>query len=77
MLAHVHSTGSVSSPGRLSQQASSPALSALKPLDSTNGAVFERKHSEGDKTIIDRVQELASRKSVTMAQIALAWMGQR
>ncbi|KAF8122913.1 NADP-dependent oxidoreductase domain-containing protein [Boletus edulis] len=46
-------------------------------VDSTKGTIFERKHSEADKTIINRVQELASRKNVTMAQIALAWIGQK
>jgi len=46
-------------------------------VDSTKGTVFERNPSEADKTIINRVQELASKKNVTMAQIALAWIGEK
>jgi len=44
---------------------------------STKGTVFERKLSEADETIVNRVEELANKKGVKMAQIALAWAGQK
>ena len=43
----------------------------------TEGTPFERKLSETDKTIITRVEELATKKGVKMGQIALAWVGQK
>ncbi|KAG6379482.1 NADP-dependent oxidoreductase domain-containing protein [Boletus reticuloceps] len=46
-------------------------------LHSSRGTMFEKKLSEGDKTIISRVEELANKKSVKMGQIALAWAGQK
>ncbi|KAI9458051.1 NADP-dependent oxidoreductase domain-containing protein [Boletus coccyginus] len=46
-------------------------------LASTKGTVFERGFSEADKTIVNRVEELAKKKGVKMAQIALAWVGQK
>ncbi|KAG8216283.1 NADP-dependent oxidoreductase domain-containing protein [Butyriboletus roseoflavus] len=41
------------------------------------GTKFEKKFSEADKTIINRVEELANKKGVKMGQIALAWVGQK
>ena len=41
------------------------------------GSKFERKFLEADKIIINRVEELAKKKGVKMAQIALAWVGQK
>ena len=46
-------------------------------LTSCKGSVLERKLSEADKIIIDRVEELAKKKGVKMVQIALAWVGQK
>ena len=46
-------------------------------VESTKGTIFERESSEGDKIIINRVEELAKKKGVKMAQIALAWVGQK
>lgn len=46
-------------------------------LGLTKGTVFERKPSEADRTVISRVEELAKKKGVKMAQIALAWIGQK
>ena len=43
----------------------------------TEGSPLERKPSEADKTIITRVEELATKKGVKMGQIALAWIGQK
>lgn len=40
----------------------------------TKGTLFERKLTEADKIIINRVEEVSKKKSVTMAQIALAWV---
>lgn len=45
--------------------------------DSTKGTPLEKKFSEADKTIINRVEELANKKGVKMGQIALAWVGQK
>jgi len=44
---------------------------------STKGTLLERKLSEADETIVNRVEELANKKGVKMAQIALAWAGQK
>lgn len=41
------------------------------------GTVFERKHSEEDKAVINRVEELAKKKGWTMAQVSLAWVKKR
>jgi len=41
------------------------------------GTMFERKFSEADKLIVSRVEELAKKKGITMAQIAIAWVGQK
>jgi aryl-alcohol dehydrogenase-like predicted oxidoreductase len=41
---------------------------------STKGSPFERKFAENEQTIIKRVEELAKKKGVTMAQVALAWV---
>jgi aryl-alcohol dehydrogenase-like predicted oxidoreductase len=46
-------------------------------LTSSKGTMFEKKFSEADKIIINRVEELAKKKGVKMAQIALAWVGQK
>jgi len=43
----------------------------------TKGSMFEKKLSEADKTIINRVEELANKKGVKMGQISLAWIGQK
>jgi aryl-alcohol dehydrogenase-like predicted oxidoreductase len=46
-------------------------------LTSTKGSRFDRKILEADRIIISRVEELAQKKGVKMAQIALAWVGQK
>ena len=46
-------------------------------LTSSKGTIFEKNFSEADKIIINRVEELAKKKGVKMAQIALAWVGQK
>jgi len=38
------------------------------------GTPFERKFTDNEKMIIDRVEELAKKKKVPMAHIALAWV---
>jgi aryl-alcohol dehydrogenase-like predicted oxidoreductase len=43
-------------------------------LSVVKGSPFERHFTESDKTIINRVEELAKKKNVPMAQIALAWV---
>ncbi|KAJ7590429.1 NADP-dependent oxidoreductase domain-containing protein [Mycena floridula] len=56
-----------------------------RPLDAeattraqaTVGTPFERKHSEADKAIIARVEEIAKKRDQTMAQVALAWVGSK
>lgn len=42
--------------------------------ESTKGSPFERPHSEADKAIITRVDELAKKKGWTHGQVALAWI---
>ncbi|KZV98831.1 Aldo/keto reductase [Exidia glandulosa HHB12029] len=37
------------------------------------GGAMERKHSDSDKLIIQRVEEIAKKRGTTMAQVALAW----
>ena len=46
-------------------------------VNEAKGTVFEKKPSEADKTIINRVEELAKKKGLKMSQIALAWVGQK
>jgi aryl-alcohol dehydrogenase-like predicted oxidoreductase len=46
-------------------------------LSSAKGTIFEKKLSEADKTIINRVEELAEKKGVKMGQIALTWIGSK
>ena len=46
-------------------------------LSSSRGTIFEKELSDADKTIINRVEELATKKGVKMGQIALAWVGQK
>lgn len=46
-------------------------------LSSAKGTIFEKQLSEADKTIVNRVEELANKKGVKMGQIALAWVGQK
>jgi len=46
-------------------------------LTSSQGTALEKKLSDADKIIINRVEELATKKGVKMAQIALAWIGQK
>lgn len=41
---------------------------------SAKGTMFERKLADSDKQIIARVEELAKKKGVKMAQIAIAWV---
>jgi len=41
----------------------------------TKGTVFEKKLTDADVTIINRVEELAKKKNCKMSQIALAWAG--
>ena len=38
------------------------------------GTFFEKRRRESDKQIIARVEELAKKKGVSMAQISLAWI---
>ncbi|KAF8074180.1 NADP-dependent oxidoreductase domain-containing protein [Lyophyllum atratum] len=42
--------------------------------NNAKGTVFERKLAEGDKQIISRVEEIAAKKGVKMAQVAIAWV---
>ncbi|EEB89635.1 hypothetical protein MPER_12246 [Moniliophthora perniciosa FA553] len=42
-------------------------------IESTKGTPWEHKFSEADKTIINRVEEIAKKRGVSMAQVALAW----
>jgi len=42
--------------------------------EGTKGTPFELKHSDADKEIINRVEELSKKKGWAMAQVALAWM---
>ena len=51
-----------------------------KPLSETSprkegskGTFFESHLTEADKTIINRVEEIAKKKGVSMAQISIAW----
>jgi len=46
-------------------------------LASYKGTILEKKFTDADEIIINRVEELAKKKGVKMAQIALAWVGQR
>lgn len=46
-------------------------------INAIKGTAFEKKFSEADKTIINRVEELAKKKGVKMGHIALAWVGQK
>ncbi|KAG9311938.1 NADP-dependent oxidoreductase domain-containing protein [Chiua virens] len=41
------------------------------------GTAYEKKFSEADKSIITRVEELATKKDVKRGQIALAWVGSK
>ena len=41
---------------------------------SGKGTVFEKKYSDADKTIINRVEEVAKKKGWTMGEVSLAWM---
>ena len=43
--------------------------------NSNKGTVLERKLTDADVTIINRVEELAKKKNCKMGQIALAWAG--
>lgn len=43
----------------------------------SKGGPGERKHSDSDKKIIQRVEELAKKRDTTMARIALAWTMQK
>ena len=42
--------------------------------DAVKGTVWERTYSEEDKEIINRVDELAKKKGLPNAQVALAWI---
>ncbi|KZT53424.1 Aldo/keto reductase [Calocera cornea HHB12733] len=42
--------------------------------EGTKGTPFELKHTDADKEIIRRVDELAKKKGWNMAQVALAWI---
>jgi len=62
--------------------AAGPLARPLSASDTTRTAVtkgtpFERKHSEADKMIINRVEELAKKKNLKMSQVALAWVASR
>jgi aryl-alcohol dehydrogenase-like predicted oxidoreductase len=43
--------------------------------NSTKGTALEKKLTDADVTIINRVEELAKKKNCKMSQIALAWAG--
>ena len=45
--------------------------------ESRKGTVHERKFSEADTIIVNRVQEIAEKKGWTMGQVALAWIGKK
>ena len=42
-------------------------------LETSDGTIFEKHHSESDKNIIGRVEEIAKKKGLSMTQVALAW----
>ncbi|KAF9226028.1 Aldo/keto reductase [Gyrodon lividus] len=46
-------------------------------VQAAKGTRFEKQFSEADKIIVNRVEELANKKGVKMAQIALAWVCQK
>jgi aryl-alcohol dehydrogenase-like predicted oxidoreductase len=41
----------------------------------TDGSPFEKKRRDSDNEIIKRVEQLASKKSLKMSEVALAWSG--
>ncbi|QKX62394.1 uncharacterized protein TRUGW13939_09553 [Talaromyces rugulosus] len=41
--------------------------------DSAVGTLVRSRETESDKAVVDRVEELATRKNVSMAQVATAW----
>lgn len=45
--------------------------------EAMKGSAFEKKHSEADKIIITRVEEIAKKKGWTMSQVALAWIDKK
>lgn len=45
--------------------------------EESKGTPFERKYTDADITIINRVEELAKKKGWTMAQVALAWIDKK
>lgn len=47
--------------------------SVRESTDATLKAIVRGRESEADKVIVDRVEELAGKKGVSMAQISLAW----
>lgn len=45
--------------------------------ESTKGTPFEKKFTAADKTIINRVEEVAKKKGWSMNQVALAWIDKK
>ena len=45
--------------------------------ESRKGTVHERKFSDADTIIVNRVQEIAEKKGWTMGQVALAWIDKK
>ncbi|KAG0697430.1 NADP-dependent oxidoreductase domain-containing protein [Suillus ampliporus] len=54
-----------------------PAGTETTRLNSTKGTAFEKKLTDGDTTIINRVEELSKKKNCKMSQIALAWVASK
>ena len=54
-----------------------PASETSVRKEESKGTPFERKYSEADITIINRVEELAKKKDWTMTQVALAWIDKK
>ncbi|KZV83525.1 Aldo/keto reductase [Exidia glandulosa HHB12029] len=46
-------------------------------VQATKGTPFELQHSDADKEIVKRVEELAKKKGWTMSEVALAWINKR
>ena len=42
--------------------------------DSAKGTFREKKHSEADKAVIGRVEEIAKKRGWKMSEVALAWV---
>ena len=54
-----------------------PLGSSTTRSESAKGSPFERIHSEADKVVLTRVEEVAKKKGWTMGQVSLAWIGEK